>query len=114
MDDLQGNQPPRWRELLDHRGAVIVLACGVLVGAVNIYLASSLLPTAVAELGGTGFYAWNMTIYLVSCLGLRRRRVECSWRFCWSWDSSRMSGAANCGCFRGRPSCNRTMRRSGW
>jgi hypothetical protein len=43
MDDLQGNQPPRWRELLDHRGAVIVLACGVLVGAVNIYLASSLL-----------------------------------------------------------------------
>jgi MFS family permease len=66
MDDLQGNRPPRWRELLDHRGAVTVLAGGVLVGAVNIYLASSLLPTAVAELGGTGFYAWNMTVYLVA------------------------------------------------
>jgi MFS family permease len=66
MDDLQGNGPPRWRELLDHRGAVIVLAGGVLVGAVNIYLASSLLPTAVAELGGAGFYAWNMTVYLVA------------------------------------------------
>lgn len=66
MDDLQGNRPPRWRELLDHRGAVIVLAGGVLVGAVNIYLTASLLPTAVAELGGAGFYAWNMTVYLVA------------------------------------------------
>ncbi|SEH01677.1 Major Facilitator Superfamily protein [Nonomuraea solani] len=43
-----------------------MLAVGVLVGAVNIYLASSLLPTAVADIGGAGFYAWNMTIYLVA------------------------------------------------
>ncbi|WP_285780694.1 MFS transporter [Microtetraspora sp. NBRC 13810] len=43
-----------------------MLAGGVLVGAVNIYLASSLLPTAVADIGGAGFYAWNMTIYLVA------------------------------------------------
>ncbi|MFI6636643.1 MFS transporter [Nonomuraea fuscirosea] len=41
-------------------------AVGVLVGAINIYLASSLLPTAVADIGGAGFYAWNMTIYLVA------------------------------------------------
>ncbi|MFF4418353.1 MFS transporter [Streptosporangium sp. NPDC001559] len=60
--------PPSWRELLgpEHAGAAIVLAAGVLVGAVNIYLASSLLPTAVSEVGGAGFYAWNMTIYLVA------------------------------------------------
>ncbi|WP_327090871.1 MFS transporter [Nonomuraea sp. NBC_01738] len=60
--------PPTWRELLgpEHGGSAIVLAAGVLVGAVNIYLASSLLPTAVAELGGAGFYAWNMTVYLVA------------------------------------------------
>ncbi|MGW6503623.1 MFS transporter [Nonomuraea angiospora] len=45
---------------------MIVPAGGVLVGAINIYLAASLLPTAVAELGGAGFYAWNMTIYLVA------------------------------------------------
>ncbi|WP_433269058.1 MFS transporter [Actinosynnema sp. CS-041913] len=59
---------PPWRELLGsrHGGAAIVLAAGVLVGAVNIYLAASLLPTAVAELGGERFYAWNMTIYLVA------------------------------------------------
>ncbi|MET7335747.1 MFS transporter [Nonomuraea sp. NPDC005650] len=47
-------------------GPAIVLAGGVLVGAINIYLAASLLPSAVAELGGAGFYAWNMTIYLVA------------------------------------------------
>ncbi|MEV4018421.1 MFS transporter [Nonomuraea angiospora] len=47
-------------------GPMIVLAGGVLVGAINIYLAASLLPTAVADLGGASFYAWNMTIYLVA------------------------------------------------
>ncbi|MEU8149508.1 MFS transporter [Nonomuraea sp. NPDC048901] len=59
---------PAWRELLgrEHLGAAIVLAGGVLVGAINIYLAASLLPTAVADLGGASFYAWNMTIYLVA------------------------------------------------
>ncbi|MQY05545.1 MFS transporter [Actinomadura macrotermitis] len=60
--------PPAWRELLgrEHLGAAIVLAGGVLVGAINIYLAASLLPTAVADLGGADFYAWNMTVYLVA------------------------------------------------
>jgi MFS family permease len=47
-------------------GPMIVLAGGVLVGAINIYLAASLLPSAVADLGGASFYAWNMTIYLVA------------------------------------------------
>ncbi|NUP03507.1 MAG: MFS transporter [Nonomuraea sp.] len=62
------NEPPAWRELLgrEHLGSAIVLAGGVLVGAINIYLAASLLPTAVAELGGASFYAWNMTVYLVA------------------------------------------------
>ncbi|WP_329427590.1 MFS transporter [Streptosporangium sp. NBC_01495] len=60
--------PASWRELLgpEHLGAVIVMAGGVLVGAVNIYLASSMLPTVVADIGGASFYAWSMTIYLVA------------------------------------------------
>ncbi|MEQ4725390.1 MFS transporter [Nonomuraea sp. B19D2] len=70
MDGFDGvtAASPSWRELLgpEHAGAAIVLAAGVLAGAVNIYLASSLLPTAVADIGGAGFYAWNMTIYLVA------------------------------------------------
>ncbi|MFG1616105.1 hypothetical protein ACGFI3_25360 [Nonomuraea wenchangensis] len=62
------SDPPAWRELLgrEYLGAAIVLAGGVLVGAINIYLAASLLPTAVADLGGASFSAWNMTVYLVA------------------------------------------------
>lgn len=65
---MNNNAAPSWRDLFGgpQLGAVIVLAGGVLVGAVTIYLASSLLPTAVAELGGESFYAWNMTVYLVA------------------------------------------------
>ncbi|MCK7628238.1 MFS transporter [Streptomyces sp. RS10V-4] len=44
----------------------MVLAGGVLVGAVNIYLAASLLPTAVADIGGERLYAWNMTVFLIA------------------------------------------------
>ncbi|MEU1392723.1 MULTISPECIES: MFS transporter [unclassified Nonomuraea] len=60
--------PATWRELLgrEHLGAAVVPAGGVLAGAINIYLAAGLLPTAVAELGGASFYAWNMTVYLVA------------------------------------------------
>ncbi|RJL31938.1 MFS transporter [Bailinhaonella thermotolerans] len=67
-EDGPGAPAPSWGELLgpEHLGAAIVLAGGVLVGAVNIYLASSLLPTVVADIGGGGFYAWNMTVCLVA------------------------------------------------
>lgn len=68
VKDTSTSTAVSWRELLsrEHAGAAIVPAVGVLVGAVNIYLAASLLPTAVADLGGAGFYAWNMTTYLVA------------------------------------------------
>ncbi|WP_369199678.1 MFS transporter [Streptomyces sp. PU-14G] len=54
-----------WRELGSHLGTVVVLAGGVLVGAITIYLAASLLPTAVADIGGERLYAWNMTVFLI-------------------------------------------------
>ncbi|WP_409466510.1 MFS transporter [Amycolatopsis sp. GA6-003] len=55
-----------WRELGAHFSTAVVLAGGVLVGAVNIYVAASLLPTAVADIGGERLYAWNMTAFLVA------------------------------------------------
>jgi MFS family permease len=55
-----------WRELGSYRGTATVLAGGVLVGAVSIYMAASLLPTAVAEIGGERLYAWNMTAFLLA------------------------------------------------
>ncbi|MFI9535040.1 MFS transporter [Nocardia fusca] len=55
-----------WREMAEHWRTVVVLAGGVLVGAVNIYLAASLLPTAVEEIGGERLYAWTATAFLVA------------------------------------------------
>lgn len=49
-----------------HRAAVTVLAGGVALYAINVYLTTSLLPNAVDEIGGFELYAWTMTVFLVA------------------------------------------------
>ena len=62
--DLAGGT---WRELLGPRngGAATVLAGGVALYATNEFLTISLMPSAVADIGGQRFYAWVTTVYLV-------------------------------------------------
>lgn len=57
-----------WRQLLGRRylGASTVLAGGVLLYATNEFITISLLPSAVADIGGQRFYAWVTTVYLVA------------------------------------------------
>lgn len=55
-----------WRELSRHTSTATVLAGGVLVGAITIYVAASLLPTAIQDIGGRSLYAWTMTAFLVA------------------------------------------------
>ncbi|WP_176564522.1 MFS transporter [Nocardia brevicatena] len=55
-----------WRGFRDHLGIAIVPAGGVLVGAINIYLVGSLLPSVVADIGGERLYAWSTTIFSVA------------------------------------------------
>jgi MFS family permease len=57
-----------WRDLLvpRHLGASTVLAGGVALYATNEFLTISLMPSAVAEIGGQRFYAWVTTVYLVA------------------------------------------------
>jgi MFS family permease len=57
-----------WRDLLGPRylGASTVLAGGVALYATNEFLTVSLLPSAVAEIGGQRLYAWVTTVYLVA------------------------------------------------
>jgi MFS family permease len=57
-----------WRELLGPKtlGACIVLAGGVALYATNEFLTISLMPSAVADIGGQRFYAWVTTVYLVA------------------------------------------------
>ncbi|MGB3696120.1 MAG: MFS transporter [Gordonia sp. (in: high G+C Gram-positive bacteria)] len=56
-----------WRELLgrEHRAPMTVMAGGVALFAINVYLTTSLLPSAVADIGGEELYAWTMTVFLV-------------------------------------------------
>ncbi|QNI06873.1 MFS transporter [Mycobacterium kubicae] len=55
-----------WRELLGrYLGTATVLAGGVGLYATNEFLTVSLLPSAIAEIGGARLYAWVVTLYLV-------------------------------------------------
>jgi MFS family permease len=56
-----------WRELLSAKylGTSVVLAGGVALYAINEFLTTSLLPSTVAEIGGSRLYAWVTTLYLV-------------------------------------------------
>ncbi|MDT5329644.1 MAG: hypothetical protein QOF31_941, partial [Mycobacterium sp.] len=47
-------------------GASTVLAGGVALYATNEFLTISLMPSAVADIGGQRFYAWVTTVYLVA------------------------------------------------
>ncbi|AKN17210.1 drug efflux membrane protein [Mycobacterium haemophilum DSM 44634] len=55
-----------WQELLGkYLGTSILLAGGVGLYATNEFLTVSLLPSAIAEIGGSRLYAWVTTLYLV-------------------------------------------------
>ncbi|KZS77516.1 MFS transporter [Mycobacterium kansasii] len=55
-----------WRELLSrHLGTATMLAGGVALYATNEFLTVSLLPSTIAEIGGSRLYAWVTTLYLV-------------------------------------------------
>lgn len=68
MTDTQALTGGSWRALLGPRnlGAATVLAGGVALYATNEFLTISLMPSAVAEIGGQRYYAWVTTVYLVA------------------------------------------------
>jgi MFS family permease len=68
VTDTAAITPGSWRELLGPKnlGASTVLAGGVALYATNEFLTISLMPSAVAEIGGQRFYAWVTTVYLVA------------------------------------------------
>ncbi|MFC9552358.1 MFS transporter [Rhodococcus sp. NPDC056960] len=60
--------PTGWPELLGprYRSTSAVLAGGVALHAVNIFLTTTLLPTAIGELGHESLYAWSATVFMVA------------------------------------------------
>lgn len=47
-------------------GVTTVLAAGILLQAVTMYLTSALMPSAVAEVGGEVYYASVTTVFIVA------------------------------------------------
>ncbi|BBY29858.1 MFS transporter [Mycolicibacterium sediminis] len=68
MTETAARRVDGWRDLLGRRygRASTVLAGGVALYATNEFLTVSLLPSAVADIGGQRFYAWVTTVYLVA------------------------------------------------
>jgi len=70
-----------WRQLLGggYLLPLTVICLGISLHAVNIPLTATILPSAVAEIGGLEFLSWTATVYLVASLltsvsGARLRR----------------------------------------
>lgn len=61
-------KPGGWGELLGpaHLPAALVLAGGVAMYAINVYVTAALLPSAIAEIGGGQFFAWVATAFLTA------------------------------------------------
>src|SRR5690349_912418 len=59
-----------WSELLAGRNAAraAMLASGVVVHAINVFLATTILPSIVADIGGLDYYAWNTTLFVLASI----------------------------------------------
>ncbi|WP_439272397.1 MFS transporter [Pseudochrobactrum sp. HB0163] len=59
-----------WGDLLTGKNAVrsVALAGGVALHAINVYIATTILPSVVADIGGLDYYAWNTTLFVVASI----------------------------------------------
>ena len=57
-DLLSGNNLPR----------SIALSGGVALHAINVYIATTVLPSVVKDIGGLDLYAWNTTLFVVASI----------------------------------------------
>lgn len=59
-----------WIELFRGRNAIYSLALGgsVALHALNIYIAITIMPSVVTEIGGLDYYAWSTTLFVVASI----------------------------------------------
>lgn len=65
-----GGLDARWRDLLSGRNAIYSLTFGgsVALHALNIYIATTIMPSVIADIGGLDFYAWSTTVFVVASI----------------------------------------------
>lgn len=52
----------------NNMGSTVALCGGVVLHAINIYIATTILPSVVKDIGGLAFYAWNTTLFVVASI----------------------------------------------
>jgi len=67
---LHTDTPPGWAALLSGRNGVrsLALAGGVVLHAINVYIATTILPSVVRDIGGIDYYAWNTTLFVTASI----------------------------------------------
>jgi MFS family permease len=67
---IEERAPDSWRVLLTgaNLGRTIVLAGAVAIHALSLRVVVTVLPSAVAEIGGLRFFAWTMTVAMISAI----------------------------------------------
>ncbi|MFO2465585.1 MFS transporter [Pseudomonas sp. 15FMM2] len=60
----------RWTALLSGSNGVrsLALAGGVVLHAINVYIATTILPSVVRDIGGIDYYAWNTTLFVAASI----------------------------------------------
>ena len=63
-------QEGSWGDLLGGKNLALAVALsgGVALHAINIYIATTVLPSVVNEIGGLDLYAWNTTLFVVASI----------------------------------------------
>jgi len=59
-----------WSDLFrgGHGKAVTAVAGGVGLHAINVYIATTILPSVVEDIGGLAFYAWTATLFVIASI----------------------------------------------
>src|SRR5690606_32194153 len=68
---ITSSQPAAsWAELLSGVNLIrsLTLCGGVALHAVNLYIATTILPSVVRDIGGIDYYAWNTSAFVVASI----------------------------------------------
>ncbi|UIR56868.1 MFS transporter [Sphingobacterium sp. SRCM116780] len=70
MATIAEKEKGSWNELLSGKNGLraIALAAGVILHATDVYLATTIMPSVIEEIGGLSFYSWATTIYVVAAI----------------------------------------------
>ncbi|AON53608.1 MFS transporter [Herbaspirillum seropedicae] len=67
---LQPASVASWGELLGrrHGWCAVALTGGVAMHAINVHIVTTILPSVVRDIGGLDYYAWNVTLFVVTSI----------------------------------------------